>query len=220
MNELLNPEGLRVDGRRFNELRMVSGKMGIFENSDGSAMLQQGNTTVYVTVFGPYEGKKSSDKALINVEYSLSPGCSVEWKKRSKNDRRLHEISSTIKQTFEAVIQLELFPHSQIDIFVQVVNLDGGALHTSINCTTLALIDAGIPLIDLVCACSAGYIDNSPLLDLNDVEERSSYDVPSFTVGVRPRDGKVVCLNLDMRLNSLNFNVRIDFNFRKLPKWR
>ena len=37
----------------------------------------------------------------------------------------------------------------------------------AINAATLALVNAGIPMRDLVCACAAGCIDGTPLLDLN-----------------------------------------------------
>ena len=48
-----------------------------------------------------------------------------------------------IKQTFEAAILTELYPRSQIDIYVEVLQADGGNLCACINAATLALIDAG-----------------------------------------------------------------------------
>ena len=64
-----------------------------------------------------------------------------------------------------------------------------GLLQTCINAATLALIDAGIPMLDYVCACSAGCIDKEPILDLNNLEE--SADTPELTVAILPRSGKV-----------------------------
>ena len=49
---------------------------------------------------------------------------------------------------------------------------DGGTRCAAINATTLALIDAGIPMSDFVVSCAAGYIDGTPLLDLNYVRPR------------------------------------------------
>lgn len=49
-----------------------------------------------------------------------------ERKKKTKGDRRSTEISLVIRQTFESVILTHLFPRSQIDIFVQVLQADGG----------------------------------------------------------------------------------------------
>jgi len=53
--ELLTPEGLRVDGRRPGELRVLDCRMGLFPGMDGSAFFQQGNTRVIATVRGPCE---------------------------------------------------------------------------------------------------------------------------------------------------------------------
>ena len=47
--------GLRIDGRKPNELRKIYCEVGIFAEADGSAMIQQGNTKVVATVYGPHE---------------------------------------------------------------------------------------------------------------------------------------------------------------------
>lgn len=68
--ELLNPEGLRLDGRRPNELRVISSKLGQHSVADGSAFLEMGQTRVMCLVFGPHE--VSTDAASLN-------GNSHEW---------------------------------------------------------------------------------------------------------------------------------------------
>ena len=47
--------GLRVDGRRPSELRKVQCKLGVFNQADGSAFLEQGNTQILATVYGPHD---------------------------------------------------------------------------------------------------------------------------------------------------------------------
>ncbi|GMF39663.1 unnamed protein product [Phytophthora fragariaefolia] len=73
------------------------------------------------------------------------------------------EMSLAVKQIFEACVQTQLYPRSQIDVFVQVLHADGGELPASINAITLALIDAGIALNDFVVASSAGYLQQTML---------------------------------------------------------
>jgi exosome complex component RRP41 len=53
--QLLSEYGLRVDGRRPNELRQIRCKLGVFNQPDGSAYLEQGNTKVLAAVYGPHE---------------------------------------------------------------------------------------------------------------------------------------------------------------------
>lgn len=106
------------------------------------------------------------DRAIINCEYSMAPFSTTERKKKTKGDRRSIEISMVIRQTFESVIQTSLFPRSQIDIYVTVLQSDGGTRCACINAATLALIDAGVPMKDFVVSCAAGCIDGIPLLGL------------------------------------------------------
>lgn len=53
--DLLSDEGFRCDGRRPHELRRINTRLGVFEQADGSAYLEQGNTKVLAAVYGPHE---------------------------------------------------------------------------------------------------------------------------------------------------------------------
>lgn len=53
---------------------------------------------------------------------------------------------------------------TQIDIYLHVIQSDGGVLPVSVNAASLALVDAGVAMSDLVVACSAGYLDGMPVM--------------------------------------------------------
>lgn len=53
--ELLSDQGLRLDGRRPDELRNIRCRLGVFSQADGSAYIEQGNTKVLATVYGPHQ---------------------------------------------------------------------------------------------------------------------------------------------------------------------
>lgn len=53
--DLVSEQGLRLDGRRPNELRKIKCHMGVFKQADGSAYLEMGNTKVLVAVYGPHQ---------------------------------------------------------------------------------------------------------------------------------------------------------------------
>ncbi|KAH8117737.1 exosome component 4, partial [Phellopilus nigrolimitatus] len=204
--ETLNDGGYRSDGRRQYELRDIVIDLSVRGQADGCAMISQGLTQVLVTVFGPREAKSRAqtihNRAQVNVEVNIASFSSGERRKRSKNDKRVLEFAAAIKATFEPVIQVHLYPRSQIDIFVQVLQQDGGLLSASINATTLALITAGISVFDYVCAVSAGVHSTHPLLDLTTLEEN---DMPHLTVGVLPRTDKVTLVTLETRLHADRF---------------
>ncbi|KAF8962684.1 exoribonuclease, exosome component 4 [Flammula alnicola] len=204
--EILNEGGFRSDGRRQFELRSIDIDLSQQGHADGSAVITHGLTHVLVSVFGPREAKMRSqtihDRANINVEVSVAAFSTGDRRKRSRGDKRILEFAATIKSTFEPVIQTSLYPRSQIDIFVQVIQQDGGLLQACINGTTLSLMNAGIPMLDFVCAVSGGVHSTSPLLDLTLLEES---DVPNVTIAVMPKTRKVSLVTMETRLHVDRF---------------
>ncbi|KAL0568598.1 Exosome non-catalytic core component [Marasmius crinis-equi] len=205
--EILNAGGYRSDGRRQFELRTIEidfAPQG--SNPDGSATISHGLTQVAVSVCGPREAKMRSqtfhDRANINIELSIAPFSAGERRKRGRGDKRILELTQTLKSTFEPVIQTSLYPRAQIDIYVQVLQQDGGLLQACINATTLALANAGIPMFDFVCAVTGGVHSTSPLLDLTQLEEN---DLPNVTIAVMPRSGKIALVSMETRLHVDRF---------------
>ena len=123
--EILSPEGLRLDGRRPHELRKIICRMGVFKQADGSAYIEMGNTKALATVYGPHEvtnkAKILHDRVFVNCQFSMATFSTGERKKRPKGDRRSTETTMLIRRTFEAAILTQLYPRSQIDIYVQVI---------------------------------------------------------------------------------------------------
>jgi len=201
--ELLADQGLRIDGRRPNELRKIQCKLGVFNQADGSAYLEQGNTKVLATVYGPHEVRGSRmnalhDKVLINCQYSMATFSTGERKRRPRGDRKSQEMTLHLKQTFEAVIKTELYPRSQIDVYVEVLQADGGNYCACVNAATLALIDAGIPLKDYVCACTAGFISDKALMDVSHTEASNGVEL---TVAILPRSEQIVMMDMSARIH-------------------
>ncbi|KAH7928290.1 exoribonuclease, exosome component 4 [Leucogyrophana mollusca] len=204
--EILNDGGFRSDGRRQYELRDISIDFSLQGTADGSVTIHHGLTQVLVSVFGPREAKSRAqtihDRANINVEVNIAAFSTGERRKRSRGDKRILELASTIKSTFEPAIQTHLYPRSQIDVFIQILQLDGGLLPACINGTTLALAAAGIPLFDFVCAITGGVHSASPMLDLTTLEEN---DIPHITVAMMPKTERVTLVTMETRLHVDRF---------------
>lgn len=200
--EFISPEGLRLDGRRPTEIRQLHAEIGVVDKADGSAIFEMGNTKVIAAVYGPHEvqskGQQMQDQALVRCEYSMANFSTGDRRRKAKGDRRSMEISLVIRQTMEASILIHLMPRSQIDIFVHVLQADGGTRSACINAASLALADAGIPMRDIVASCSSGYLNNTPLLDLNYLED--SGGGPDVTVGLLPKIDKISLLQMDAKL--------------------
>lgn len=78
---------------------------------------------------------------LMSLSHPLSPSLSHSTPRTPR---------PLLSQVFEQAIQCHLYPNSQIDITVMVLQTDGGTLCAAINAVTLALMDAGIPMRDFV----------------------------------------------------------------------
>uniref|UniRef100_A0A7S1G3R3 Uncharacterized protein n=1 Tax=Bicosoecida sp. CB-2014 TaxID=1486930 RepID=A0A7S1G3R3_9STRA len=210
--EFVSLAGLRVDGRRPAEVRKLRCRMGLFGRADGSAYLEQGNTKAVAVVYGPKQITRRADalhdRASVNCEFSTAPFAGSERKKVRASDRRAAEASLMLKQTFEGVIQRHLYPRSQIDIFVQVLQADGGERAAAINVATLALIDAGIAMDDFVVACTAGFLDDTALLDLNSVE--TGPGGPRVEVAMVPQTGKLTAVQMESRLPVDHFEAVLE----------
>lgn len=200
--ELLTEAGLRVDGRKVDELRKINCKLGVFEQADGSAYLEMGQTNVLAAVFGPHEvsrhgGKMKNaslhDRAYINCQYSQATFSTIERKRKPRSDIRSLELTNNMREIFDNVILTSLFPNSQIDIFLEVLQSDGSNMSACINAATLALIHAGIPLKDFVVSCSATLIDDNTLVDVSHFEESIS-SLPVFTLSMLPKSKQIVSM--------------------------
>lgn len=53
--DLLSDQGIRMDGRRPNELRKIECKLGVSSGADGSAYVEHGHSKVLVSVYGPHD---------------------------------------------------------------------------------------------------------------------------------------------------------------------
>jgi len=109
-----------------------------------------------------------------------------------------------LRQTFEEAIQTQLYPRSHIDISVLVMEQDGGVLQTAINAVTLALVDAGIPMNDYICATSAGLVDDNAILDLNSIEEA---DIPHCTIATLGKSEKITLIQSERPFPMQSFET-------------
>eukprot|EP00064_Thunnus_orientalis_P007487 superscaffoldBa00000838_g7508 len=132
----------------------------------------------------------------------------AERKRRPHGDRKSTEMSLHLKQTFEAAVMTQLYPRSQIDIYVKILQSDGGNYSVCVNAATLAVIDAGIPMRDYVCACTVGFVDETPLADLCYAEEGGG--VSSLALALLPRGGQIALLQMDARLHQDHLETLIE----------
>jgi len=211
LGKLIDEEGRRVDGRKFNELRPIKIEVGVLKNADGSAYIEHGRNKIVVAIYGPKETHPKfmalPDRAILRCRYHMAP-YSTEERKPPQPSRREIELSKVIREALEPAIKLEEFPRTAIDVYIEVLQSDGGSRGAGITAASVALADAGIPMKDLVVGCAAGKVDGQIVLDLNDLEDKEGEaDLP---VAIMPNIGQITLLQMDGLLTIDEFKKALD----------
>ncbi|KAG0486866.1 hypothetical protein HPP92_008961 [Vanilla planifolia] len=195
--------GIRLDGRRPNELRQIRGEIGVVSKADGSALFEMGNTKVIAAVYGPREVQNKSqqlnNQALVRCEYSMANFSTGDRARKWKGDRLIYSFKCFRLMVASVFANFHtLLKNNFVTYVVVSPTFAAGTRSACINAATLALADAGIPMRDIVTSCCAGYLCSTPLLDLNYVED--SAGGPDVTVGMLVRMDKVTLLQMDAKL--------------------
>lgn len=210
--ELIRADGLRMDGRKPDEIRPVKIEAGVLTRANGSAYLEWGGNKVIAGVYGPREAipRHSQDptKAVVKFRYSMAP-FSVDDRKRPGPDRRSTEIGKVASEAFANVIVLEEFPRAQIDIVVEILEAAAGTRCAAITAASVALADAGIPMKGMVASCAAGKAGGVVCVDLNQPEDNhGEADVP---LAMNMTTGEIVLLQMDGQLTPEEFDTSLEY---------
>jgi len=203
----------RVDGRAADELRPITIESGVLPNADGSAYIEMGKNKILVGVFGPKEMHPKHlakpHMAVLRCRYHMAP-FSTDPRRSPAPSRRDNEISMVIRYALESAIFLERYPRSSIEVYAEVLEADGGTRCACINAASVALVDAGIPMRDLVVSCAAGKFDGRIVLDLGDYEDKKGEaDVP---LAYMPKLDRVTLLQMDGVLSAEELEQCIDLS--------
>jgi len=190
----------RFDGRGFDELRKIEAKVGVVKSADGSAMFKIGDTIAIAAVRGPRDlyprFMQNPKRGTLRCNYNMM-SFSVDERIRPGPSRRSKEISLVTENALMPAVNLDEFPNSVVDVFVEIVQADAGTRCAGICAASLALADAGIPMKDMVCAVSVGKVGGKLLVDLNKYEEDYEEGGSDMPVAFLPRRNEISLLQLD-----------------------
>ena len=211
--KLLREDGLRLDGRKVDEMREVKVEAGILPAADGSAWVKHGLNVAVCAVYGPMEAHprkiQRQDRAVIDVRYNMAP-FSTSDRIRPGFNRRSREISKVTADALESVVLLELYPRSKIRVEIEVLCAEAGTRCVGLTAASVALADAGIPMTDLVVSVASGKVNDVVVCDLN--KEEDNYGEADLPMGVLPNSGELVFLQMDGDLSPEEFQTAWDYN--------
>jgi len=190
----------RMDGRKFDELRDIKVKLGVVKNADGSAMFSFGDTIAIAAVYGPRtmhpQHMQDAKKGTLRVNYDML-SFSVNERKRPGISRRSQEISKVTEWALAPVIDLEQFPNTVVDVFIQILQANASTRCAGINAAAIALAHAGLPMKDMITAVSIGKIGDKICADITKDEEDYEDGATDIPFAILHNTNDITLLQLD-----------------------
>ena len=175
-------EGHRVDGRAMNEIRPLAAEVGVIPRVHGSGLFTRGQTQVLsIATLNTLSAAQKLDTIWEEEEkrymhhYNF-PGYSTgEAKPQRSTGRREYGHGALAEKALEPVIpSVEDFPYA-IRVVSEVLSSNGSTSQGSICGSTLALMDAGVPIKAPVAGISCGLIQDgdtfTTFIDIQGVED-------------------------------------------------
>ena len=159
---------------------------------------------------------------MVETEINIAPFAQTDRRRKTKGDKRVQELQTTISQTFQTHLFTHLYPRSTISIALHVLSLDGALLAACLNAASLALVDAGVPMPSILAAITSGHITSAedtsssssssdPVLDLSNAEEQELPFLSLATVAAMPgEDDKVSVLVMESRIQVEQGGGKLD----------
>lgn len=194
----------RPDGRKVDELRKITAKVGIIPNADGSAMFSFGDTVAIAAVYGPKkmhpQHAQNPEKGTLRCNYNML-SFSVTERIRPGPSRRSTEISKITEWALEPVLMINDFQGNVVDVHINILQANASTRCAGINAAAMALAHAGIPMKNLVSSVSIGKLDKQIVADLIKEEEdweegEGATDIPVTMTA----DGKITHIQLDGKI--------------------
>jgi len=175
----------RMDGRGFEDVRPLSCEVGVLPRAHGSALFSRGETQALVLAtlgtsedaqeFDSYTGGESEKQFILHYNF---PNFSVgETGRISGPGRREIGHGALAERSIEPMVPLDTFPYT-IRVTCEIMESNGSTSMASVCGASLALMDAGVPLIRPVAGISIGICT-----DTNDRGATSRYQLLTDIIG-------------------------------------
>lgn len=229
VREMIYKEHKRPDGRALDEIRPLSCEVGLLPRAHGSALFTRGQTQVLsVATLGMASEEQILDgldeeESKKYIHHYNFPGYSVGEAKASRGPGR-REIGhgALAERALAPVIPSQAeFPYT-IRVVSEVLSSNGSTSQASICGSTLALMDAGVPIKNPVAGISTGLVtdpdDDSKYVMLTDIQGLEDFfgDM-DFKVG-GTKNG-ITAIQVDIKVDGLSYNI-IEEAFARTKKAR
>ena len=200
----------RVDGRRMDEIRPLTAEVGMFKKIHGSGMFTRGQTQVMtLATLGPISDCQMLDGIDEETEkrymhhYNM-PGYSTGEAKASRTPgrREIGHGALAERSLVPVLPPVEQFPYA-IRLVSEVISSNGSTSQASVCGSTLALMDAGVPITAPVAGISCGLITEGEkwmtMIDIQGLED--FYGDMDFKVAGTHKG--ITSIQMDLKIDGL-----------------
>jgi len=223
-------KGKRPDGRNADEIRPIEAKISVLPRTHGSAVFKRGDTQALtvVTLGSPrleqlIESAEGEESKRYIHHYSMPPYSVGETGRIGVPSRREIGHGALAEKALEVVIpKQEKFPYT-IRVVSEILSSNGSTSMASVCGSTLALMDAGVPIENMVAGVAIGmvslkesesekYVLLTDILGLEDFAGDMDFKVAGTKKGI-------TAIQLDVKISGLRMN-QIEEVFEKAKKAR
>src|SRR5688572_7847686 len=217
VRKLILQEGKRLDGRGLEDIRKISGEVGILPRAHGSAIFSRGETQAVTLAtlgtseeaqeFDSYTGGESEKKFILHYNF---PNFSVgETGRISGPGRREIGHGALAERSIEPMLPLKEYPYA-IRVTSEIMESNGSTSMASVCGGTLALMDAGVPLVRPVAGISVGLCSEH-----DDKDKISQYKLLTDIIGSEDHFGDMDCKIAGTEKGITGF--QLDLKLRGIP---
>lgn len=226
---LIINEGKRVDGRGLDEIRPLSAEVGLFDRVHGSALFSRGQTQVLSMVTlgtlsdeQTFDGLDEEESKRYMHHYNFPPYSVGEARPARAPGRREIGHGALAERALEPVIpSKEEFPYT-IRVVSEVLSSNGSTSQGSVCGSTLALMDAGVPIKEPVAGISTGLFtkdgDTSDYIMVTDIQGIEDFfgDMDFKVAGTK---NGITAIQVDIKIDGLTYEI-IEEAFARTAKAR
>ncbi len=216
MRKQILEEGVRVDGRKLDEVRPISCRVGLLPSRvHGTALFQRGLTQVLsvVTLGTPGDAQELADDLNPETEkrylhhYNFPPFSVGETKPlRSPGRREIGHGALAERALVPVLPPQEQFPYV-IRVVSEVLSSNGSTSMGSVCGSTLSLMDAGVPISKPVSGAAMGLIkEGDEVRILTDIQGIEDF-LGDMDFKVAGTDTGITALQMDMKITGLPLEI-------------
>ncbi|MBP2026450.1 polyribonucleotide nucleotidyltransferase [Acetoanaerobium pronyense] len=214
VRELITHEQIRPDNRKLDEIRPIWSEVGMLPRTHGSGLFTRGQTQVLsITTLGALgdsqtlDGLGEKEEKRYMHHYNF-PAFSVGEARPSRGPGR-REIGhgALAEKALEPMLpSKEDFPYA-IRVVSEVLSSNGSTSQASVCGSTLSLLDAGVPLKDMVAGIAMGLIkEGENIAVLSDIQGMEDF-LGDMDFKVAGTEKGITAIQMDIKIAGINENV-------------